>query len=175
MLNRRHIFLSAAATAAVAPFSSALAQAAKAAVGSPHDKLFALFDAFMDENLRAAPEFATSLGVDVGDKAAERGKLSDNSLAGIARINALNASQLRRLKAFDRSSLSPADKVSYDIILYGWSTRTTPPGASSSPAAGQTAPISSAGSAAPTTARRTSWIPPTRSRPRPTPTPISRA
>ena len=119
MLSRRQIFFSAAAAAAVAPFTGALAQAAKAVAGSPHDKLNALFDAFMDENLRAAPEFATSLGVDVGDKAAERGQLSDNSLAGIARINALNESQRSRLAAFDRSSLTPADKVSYDIILYG--------------------------------------------------------
>ena len=119
MLNRRQIFLSAAATAAVAPFSSALAQAAKALPGTPHAKLNALFDTFMDENLRLSPEFATSLGVDKGDKAEERYRLSDNSAAGIAKANALTESQQKRLAAFDRSSLSGMDRINYDIVLYG--------------------------------------------------------
>lgn len=119
MLNRRQIFLSAAATAAVAPFSSALAQAAKAMPGTPHAKLNALFDTFMDENLRLSPEFATSLGVDKGDKAEERYRLSDNSAAGIAKANALTESQQKRLAAFDRSSLSGMDRINYDIVLYG--------------------------------------------------------
>jgi uncharacterized protein (DUF885 family) len=119
MLNRRQIFLSAAATAAVAPFSSALAQAAKAVAGTPHEKLNALFDTFMDENLRLSPEFATSLGVDKGDKAGERSRLSDNSAAGIARANALTESQQKRLAAFDRSGLQGMDRINYDIVLYG--------------------------------------------------------
>ncbi len=72
MFSRRQIFFSAAAAVAVAPFSSALAQAVKAVAGTPHEKLNALFDAFMAENLRDSPEFATSLGVDKGEMAAER-------------------------------------------------------------------------------------------------------
>jgi uncharacterized protein (DUF885 family) len=119
MLSRRQIFVSAVATAAVLPFSSALAQAAKAVAGTPHDKLNALFDVFMDENLRLSPEFATSLGVDTGEKAAERGELSDNSPAGIEKAIAVTLSQQKRLAAFSRAGLTGMDRINYDIVLYG--------------------------------------------------------
>jgi uncharacterized protein (DUF885 family) len=96
--------------------------AADAMVGGGSASLSALFDTFMDETLNRSPIFATALGLDTGTRAAERGEVDDNSLAGIAGNKKENASQFNRLKAFDRGPLPPADKISYDVVLYGLQT-----------------------------------------------------
>ena len=113
MLNRRELLSSAAVTVAV----SALPWAAFADP-APDAKLTALFDRFFQESLRRNPEGATLLGLDTGANADLRGKLRDDSATGIAASKALNAHELRELKAFDASSLSPADKLNYDTVLY---------------------------------------------------------
>ena len=69
-------------------------------------KLNALFDQFMKENLDISPLTATELGLDTGARAIRKAQLDDGSLAGIAKDKAINASQLARLKAFDRASLT---------------------------------------------------------------------
>ena len=81
MINRRDLILATASAAALAPMS-ATAQASEDAT------LTALFDAFFKEDLQRNPESATQLGLDVGANAALRGKLSDNSAAGIAAAKA---------------------------------------------------------------------------------------
>src|SRR5436190_21844408 len=120
MLDRRHLLKTGTAGAAVL----ALAPAARAAQQQPSGgaALNKLFDTFMDENLDASPLFATALGVDTGARAHERSEVDDNSLAGIEKNKALQASQLARLSAFDRSSLSAEDAVSYDVVLFGLKT-----------------------------------------------------
>lgn len=84
--------------------------------------LNALFDQFMKEDLDLSPTTATSLGLDTGARARQKSEIDDGSEAGIAKQKALTASQLRRLKAFDRSTLSPHDAISYDVIMYGLRT-----------------------------------------------------
>jgi uncharacterized protein (DUF885 family) len=111
MLNRRELIATTAAAVATLPIG-AQAQASEAA------RLTALFDAFFQENLRANPEAATQLGLDIGANADLRGKLSDQSAAGIAEARARNASQLRRLLSIDRSQLAGLDRVNYDTVLY---------------------------------------------------------
>ncbi|MGD0867864.1 MAG: DUF885 family protein, partial [Rhizomicrobium sp.] len=64
------------------------------------------------------PESATLLGLDTGQNADLRSKLRDESAAGIAAAKALNADQLRRLKAFDAGALAGMDRVNYDTVLY---------------------------------------------------------
>lgn len=81
--------------------------------------LNALFDAFMKENLDLSPLFVTSLGLDSGARAAQKSQIDDGSLAGIEQQKALIASQLARLKAFDRASLTATDAISYDVVMYG--------------------------------------------------------
>jgi uncharacterized protein (DUF885 family) len=61
----------------------------------------------------------TSLGLDKGARAAQKGLLDDASEAGLAKFKATTKSQLSRLKAFNRASLSPKDQISYDVVLYG--------------------------------------------------------
>ncbi|HEX4534826.1 MAG TPA: DUF885 family protein, partial [Rhizomicrobium sp.] len=114
MLSRRDLLASSAATALAAyalPFAAhADADAATSLNG--------LMDAFLQENLRQNPEGATQLGLDKGANADLRGKLRDESAAGIAAGHALNADQLRRLKAIDAAKLSGMDRVNYDTLVY---------------------------------------------------------
>ncbi|HZZ36221.1 MAG TPA: DUF885 family protein, partial [Caulobacteraceae bacterium] len=110
MFNRRELIATAAAALAL-PVSARAAE-------TQAQKLGALFDAFFQENLRANPESATQLGLDTGPNADLRGKLSDQSAAGIAAAKARNLSQLKRLSAIDRSQLTGLDRVNYDTVLY---------------------------------------------------------
>ena len=70
------------------------------------------------EDLRLRPEGATQLGLDTGQNAGLRSKLSDQSAAGIATAKALTARQLAALQAVDRSRLSATAQVDYDAVLY---------------------------------------------------------
>jgi uncharacterized protein (DUF885 family) len=112
MLNRRSMLLSASAGAA----ALALPPLARAQAGG--DQLTPLFDQFFAERLRLRPESATQLGMDKGPNADLKGKLGDQSPAGLAAQKALTRSQLSRLEAVDRSALSAPDRASYDTILY---------------------------------------------------------
>jgi uncharacterized protein (DUF885 family) len=114
MLDRRTVLKSGVAGAAVLAFAPpAFAQASGSVA------LNALFDSFMKENLDQSPAFATSLGVDTGDRAYQKGQLDEASLAANARAQKLVASQLARLTAFDRSSVGIEDQLSYDVVLFG--------------------------------------------------------
>ena len=91
-------------------------------VSDSSQRLNTLFDQFMQENLDLSPVGTTYLGMDTGARARQKAEIDDGSAAGIERQKALVASQLARLKAFDRASLSALDAISYDAILYGLRT-----------------------------------------------------
>ncbi len=110
MLDRRDLLATAAALAACP--GSALAEGGDAALNR-------LFDRFMKENLDNSPMTVTSLGLDTGARGYQKSQIDDASLAGIAKDKALTASQLSRMQAFDRNSLTPKGRVSYDVIHYG--------------------------------------------------------
>ena len=110
MLDRRTALKSGAAALAFA--AAPRAEAADA-------QLAALFDRFVRENLDLSPYTATSLGLDTGKRAHQRGETDDASLAGIARAKALTASQRQRLTRIDRGRLRGDDRLNYDIVLYG--------------------------------------------------------
>jgi uncharacterized protein (DUF885 family) len=87
--------------------------------GTDNSKLLnVLFDQFMKENLDISPLFVTSLGMDTGARAKQKSEIDDGSEAGIERQKALIASQLARLRAFDRASLSASAALSYDVVMY---------------------------------------------------------
>ena len=111
--DRRRILQAGAALAAVA--AAPMARAAP----SGHDKAFrTTLDAFADEIVRMSPEQATSLGIDKGRYAALKSQLSDLSPTGDAEWAAQVRSMRRRLSAVDRASLSEADRIRYDTVLY---------------------------------------------------------
>ena len=116
-MDRRSMMIGTALAAAVAAATRALPQNADSS-----KQLNALFDQFMKENLDISPLFVTSLGLDTGERAKQKSEIDDGSEAGIGRQKALIASQLARLKGFDRKSLKPGDAVSYDVVMYGLRT-----------------------------------------------------
>ena len=123
MIDRREILLSGAAAGAIALADvSPLGAAALAANDAGAPALGKLFDQFMSENLDRSPIFATSLGLDTGERAHQRAEVDDNSLKGIADDKAVTADHLRRLKAFDRNSLSGMDQLNYDIVMFNLQT-----------------------------------------------------
>jgi uncharacterized protein (DUF885 family) len=108
-LNRRHLLLTASA-------ASFLPLAARASTGDP--KLNALFDVFMKEQMARSPELVTSLGLDTGEMAGSKSKLSDVSLAATAKDKRDNQDRLGRLKAIDPAALSASDRVNYATVAY---------------------------------------------------------
>ena len=121
MTDRRQ-FLTAAGSVIAASVAVALARIAPAAqadsAGSPSERLNALFDVFMDERLSRRPLLLTSLGLDTGKYAWAKAKFSDQSLAGVREDKRESASQLKRLTAFDRNSVTGADRANYDTVMF---------------------------------------------------------
>jgi len=96
-MNRRTMMIATACAAACAAAARALPQSSDSS-----QRLNALFDQFMRENLDLSPLQVTYLGMDTGARATQKSAIDDGSPAGIERQKALIASQLARLKAFDR-------------------------------------------------------------------------
>src|SRR3569623_2548956 len=113
-IDRRTLLRSVAAVGALA----ALPTAALAATPAHDPKLATLFDTLFLEGVRQRPESAPLLGLDTGRNTALRSKLSDASEAGRAASRARTARQITRLLAVDRTKLSPADRLNYDVVLY---------------------------------------------------------
>ena len=119
-MNRRALLAGGAATATLVALPLR-AQSAPA----PSPQLAALFDAIHEEDLRRSPESATSQGLDKGRLAALRGQTGDASMAGRNAATAAAQDQVRRLAAFDRGGLSPADALNLDVVLYTKRARVT--------------------------------------------------
>src|SRR5215471_222914 len=117
MFTRRDLLASASA-AALLPAFRAVAAGVASGAGDEAARLNALMDAFFLEDLKLNPESATLLGLDKGDHADLKSRLSDQSAAGIAARRTLNADQLRRLKAITPSALRGLDRVNYETLLY---------------------------------------------------------
>jgi len=113
-VNRRQFLATSGATA----LSAATASPALAQAGSADARLRAMLDGFFYERLADSPEQATRLGLDTGERAALRGKLSDTSAAGVARDLARSKAQARQLATIDRNSLSDTSKLDYDVVTY---------------------------------------------------------
>jgi len=115
MLDRRAFLQTGAASAAALALPYPLG--AQPAPGrSP--ELARLFDQLFQEQLRARPEGATQLGLDKGANADLRAKLTDESPAGRAAARAQTQDQLRRLLAIDPRTLSQADRVDWETVVY---------------------------------------------------------
>ncbi|WP_168193635.1 MULTISPECIES: DUF885 family protein [unclassified Caulobacter] len=113
-MDRRQFLFGAAAAAPLLGARSAFG-----AEPGPRDaELRALLDTFWNADLDAAPQMATERGLDVGPRAAQRGKLNDASRAG---RNAWIAARKERLAALARISpedLSPAARVDHEVTTY---------------------------------------------------------
>ena len=117
MSSRREVLRNACAGAALLALPSSRAFAAEGPGGSA--ALSALFDAFLQEGFDFSPEEVTGLGLDTGARAYQKALLGDRSPRAAVLGNALNDSQLARLKAIDPATLNGADKLNREIIQYG--------------------------------------------------------
>jgi uncharacterized protein (DUF885 family) len=111
--NRRQLMLAAGALAALSA-TRGFAQGVNAAEA----QLTKFLEEVFNETLDDSPELVTSLGLDKGDRAAAKARLSDSSFAGIEKRKARNADQLRRLRAIDRRQLGGMAAVNYDTLLF---------------------------------------------------------
>jgi uncharacterized protein (DUF885 family) len=113
MLNRRAMLATTAAATVATPLMAA---------PKNDPKLAALFDQFVKENLDASPLTVSAFGLDKGARYYQKSLIDDASLAGIAKNEALTASQRKRLAAFPRATLSGEDLVSYDVVQFNLQT-----------------------------------------------------
>lgn len=115
MMNRRELFASATALAAMAAMprlANAAAPTGEAA------KMYAMFDRAMDEAMRRSPELPTYLGIDNGAMAWSKSLLSDNSRTANLEARKDNTKQLAELRAIDRKQLTGMDAVNYDTVEF---------------------------------------------------------
>lgn len=98
-------------TAAILLSFSTAIFAQKSNANEPTKQLYALFDSEWEYNLKESPTFASYLG----DKR-YNDKWGDNSLAAIERQNRHTKDALENLKKIDRSQLSFADQLNYDLF-----------------------------------------------------------
>lgn len=118
-LDRRTL-IAAAAAAAASPAIAAAAPAAPASAppNAEDVRLDALLSAQLEKELDDNPELATSLGLDVKDRAHQRAELADRSLEALQRRRAEVSAKLGALRAIDRDKLGAAAKVSFDVALF---------------------------------------------------------
>lgn len=76
----------------------------------------ALLSSVADNLLALSPEGATSLGIDTGTRAAERGKLSDRSAAGQAAVASTLKADVARVRAFDKTGLDHKTRTSLAVV-----------------------------------------------------------
>ena len=82
----------------------------------------ALLASIGENLLTLSPESATSLGLDVGARAALRGRLSDRSAMGQARIAATLRTDLARAEAVDTAALDHATRTSIEVVKSAYRT-----------------------------------------------------
>jgi uncharacterized protein (DUF885 family) len=110
-MNRRDLLKTAA-------FSALMTAAPALAKVDEDSKLRTLLDAFWEETLDASPQQATTLGVDTGTRAAQRGLLNDAARSGREAYIAARTDRLKRLQSIDATRLSPAARVDFDVVTY---------------------------------------------------------
>ncbi len=113
-LSRREVLAALIAAAAI-PLVPACAPRGSASLLT-EPEASALLDSIAANLFKLAPEAATSLGLDVGARAALRGQLTDRSPAGKQRMAAQVRSDLDRVNAVDVSGLSHATRTSFAVV-----------------------------------------------------------
>lgn len=119
MIDRRTTLTSATALG-LAALLPAMARTARAAASPEAARLDTLLADLYEKAIDNDPEFATSLGVDTGKRAAARSQLADRSPAGIKKSQDLYRNGLAGLKAIDAEKLTGTDRVNYDTFVGPW-------------------------------------------------------
>lgn len=116
MINRRHLLLAAAATAALTP-ALGHAEAVTADV-----QLGTLLDGWFDEDIEASPERATNLGLDRDERSWLSSKLRAAGPAAIRGEREKAIGRWARLRDFDRTGLSETGLLNHAIAAFSLET-----------------------------------------------------
>ena len=111
-INRRQTLASFGVGAA----GLAISGPASALQSPPKSDAQALLDSVADNLLALSPEGATSLGIDTGARAAERGKLGDRSAAGQKAVANTLKADIARVRAFDKTGLDHKTRTSLAVV-----------------------------------------------------------
>jgi uncharacterized protein (DUF885 family) len=111
--RRQFLLSSAAATGALA-----LSGCAGVVPQSPTSHARALYDSIFEGMLRISPETATSLGLDTGERAYLKSRLSDSGPAGRSGAYKAIVDQMPALRALDRGSLAPREQAWLDTVRW---------------------------------------------------------
>ena len=116
-MNRREA-IAVLASAAGMPLSYACSEGAPpAGAGADHEaRALALLDRIAENLIRLAPESATSLGIDTGERSMLRSQLSDRSPQGQQRLASQVRDDLELVRALDIASLTHATRTSVEVV-----------------------------------------------------------
>lgn len=112
MIASRRQFLASTATLAAFPALPACAKGAPSADTAAD----ALLSATAEQLLTNAPESATSLGIDKGERAHLRSMVEDRSMAGRQKVAEGLRARIAQIDALDRSALSPVMQTNVDVV-----------------------------------------------------------
>ncbi|MDK2769463.1 MAG: DUF885 family protein [Sphingomonas sp.] len=112
MTPSRRQFLASTATLAAFPALPACAKGAPSADSAAD----ALLSATAEQLLTSAPESATSLGIDKGERAHLRSMVEDRSVAGRQKVAEGLRARIAQLDALDRNALSPVMQTNVDVV-----------------------------------------------------------
>jgi uncharacterized protein (DUF885 family) len=121
-ISRREAIAALVSTATMPLISACSRELAPAPPTPTEADAMALLDQIADNLLRLAPESATSLGIDVGARAALRSQLTDRSAQGQQQIANQLRADLARVNAFDTSGLSHATRTSVEVVRSAYAT-----------------------------------------------------
>jgi uncharacterized protein (DUF885 family) len=92
------------------------------ATEAPGSAVRALLDDIAWRLIEQAPEAATSLGIDTGEHAALRSRLSDRSVEGMARLARILREDLARVETLEGSGLDAADNTNVEVVKSAYRT-----------------------------------------------------
>jgi uncharacterized protein (DUF885 family) len=121
-LSRREILAALASTATLAWLPACRSERQSAATGAREADALALLDQCADDLLALSPETATSLGVDMGNRARLRSALGDRSEAGKQRLAEQIRADAGRLDALDTQAFSYALRTHVQVVRSAYAT-----------------------------------------------------
>jgi uncharacterized protein (DUF885 family) len=116
LLSRREAIAAMASAAALSLVPACARDRATPPPAATEADALALLNGLADSLLRLLPESATSLGIDIGARAALRSQLADRSAEGQQRVAKQLRDDLARVTAFDASGLSHATRPSVEVV-----------------------------------------------------------
>jgi len=122
LLSRREAIAAMASAAALSLVPACARDRATPPPGATEADALALLNGLADSLLRLLPESATSLGIDIGARAALRSQLADRSAEGQRRVAKQLRDDLARVTAFDASGLSHATRTSVEVVRSAYAT-----------------------------------------------------